>query len=1233
MKTKSFPYHHLLAALLCFALAAGLNLYGFLSQPNAQKTEKVIDQRVQTALRNAFRDLNRVKPYLAQDTLNYQDLLNNKTYYPTFIYKNGKTVFWTDHTLVTEGAEGLKNNGPLVVENKFGKYLVSGASYGAYRIRVFIPLERRYGISNKFLEPGLNQDLFGNHQVSLVLDPGSLATPIKYQGRYLFSILLSPEEDSRTISNAAIALISLGILFLIWGLVHISRVMVRRGELLKSTLLLALPLLAIRLVLLYFSFPFAILEIDAFDPKLYAASFWSPSIGDLVLNALLLLLLTLHANLVFRYKRVSAFLQGQPPQVKLLIKVACGVGFYLLVLVLHFIYYSSFSNSRLVMDITQSLEFSVYKTLLFSAFVISTVIFLVFAHLLIQVFLYVHEQKHQQFWYWVLAAVGAVLVLAGALQDKVWVILMGLSFLFYLSFSFSRFKKNISANPFQNYLFIFWIIAISSMAGSLAVYKHYLRKLVADKQKFAQELLLDRDIQGELLLNDLARQIQDDQILRSKVVNPLTNRHFIEQKILKYYLSDYFDRYESTVKIFAGADSSAQLVGTNYTFGEYVHNNLEEATLTDLPGLFLIRKGVEPYSRKYLKVFLMQGQANSQVTLAIELNLKKVMPYSVVPELLQDKEYFQPLYGHAFSFAIFDSHYHLLHPEGEFEYGHDFNRKSFEHPGLYASGLRMARFHHLAVEGNGNNLVVVVSTSQYSLLDVVSNFSFLFLLHTFLFLVYIVLYLVVGTGLEQALNTNFSTKIQFFLNFGVLIPLLVVSVAIASLVTASYKKDLQATYEQRGKMVQKHILSSWSWDDYHTNKEALQEEVVNIADLAEADINLYDSAGTLITSSQPLIFEAGLLSPLMNQVAFADIRENNAARVYLRERTGDISFNTIYIPLPSIFNANLIDGYIGIPFFDSEKQLEAKLIQLLTTIMNIFTAMFITFIVITNWASRALTVPLKLVTDKLKQTTLTGQNEKLVYQSADEIGLLVNEYNLMLEKLEESKKELATREKEAAWREMARQVAHEIKNPLTPMKLSLQYLQKAIAEKRDNMEALISKISQTLITQIEILSDIATSFSNFTALPELKPEKLNISQVLRQSLDLHLNPAEVQITTDIPPGTFTVVADENILMRSFNNLILNALQAIPADRKPCLQVGLKPNGRQVLISIADNGAGIPAEIQHKIFVPNFSTKFTGSGIGLAVVKKGIESSGGRIWFDTVEGRGTTFYIELPLAPA
>jgi nitrogen fixation/metabolism regulation signal transduction histidine kinase len=255
---------------------------------------------------------------------------------------------------------------------------------------------------------------------------------------------------------------------------------------------------------------------------------------------------------------------------------------------------------------------------------------------------------------------------------------------------------------------------------------------------------------------------------------------------------------------------------------------------------------------------------------------------------------------------------------------------------------------------------------------------------------------------------------------------------------------------------------------------------------------------------------------------------------------------------------------------------------------------------------------------------------------ADE-NLLVREYNAMLTKLEASKRELAAQEKEAAWREMARQVAHEIKNPLTPMKLSLQFLQKAITERRPNAEELIGRISQTLITQIDVLSDIATSFSTFTNLPAMRPERLDVAAVLRRCTALHQPDAadgalELHLPADAETGRYMVFADENLLVRTFNNLLINARQAVPAGREPHIDVSLAPaNGSRVRVAIRDNGAGIPDEVREKVFVPNFTTKETGSGIGLAVAKRGIESAGGKIWFETEVGEGTDFFIELPLA--
>jgi nitrogen fixation/metabolism regulation signal transduction histidine kinase len=276
-----------------------------------------------------------------------------------------------------------------------------------------------------------------------------------------------------------------------------------------------------------------------------------------------------------------------------------------------------------------------------------------------------------------------------------------------------------------------------------------------------------------------------------------------------------------------------------------------------------------------------------------------------------------------------------------------------------------------------------------------------------------------------------------------------------------------------------------------------------------------------------------------------------------------------------------------------------------------------------------LTVPLSLITQKIKKTTLTGYNEPLEWESDDEIGLMVGEYNRMLKNLEASKTALARSEKESAWREMAQQVAHEIKNPLTPMKLTLQHLKRTLTEGNAKKESISEKPLNSLLQQIDTLSDIATSFSSFAKMPVPKNQRFEAGSVLKKTIDLHGNNTNHSIISDLEAGAHFVMGDPQLMGRIFSNLIINGIQAVPEGKSPKIKVSLYTENNQLVIKFQDNGSGIPEALQDKIFIPNFSTKESGSGLGLPIAKRGIEHAGGKIWFKTGD-QGTTIFIELPL---
>ena len=333
---------------------------------------------------------------------------------------------------------------------------------------------------------------------------------------------------------------------------------------------------------------------------------------------------------------------------------------------------------------------------------------------------------------------------------------------------------------------------------------------------------------------------------------------------------------------------------------------------------------------------------------------------------------------------------------------------------------------------------------------------------------------------------------------------------------------------------------------------------------------------------------------------------------------------------------NNIDGrpiaIINLPYFQKNKVSQEEIRDFLVTLSEVYLFLFFGAAIVAYFLSNYITGSIQTIGAKLKQISLSKRNEPLEWNSNDEIGTLVKEYNRMLSELERSAELLGQSERESAWREMAKQVAHEIKNPLTPMKLSVQHLERTLAHDSDDWKERLQRFSNNIIEQIDTLSDIASEFSNFAKMPQAKTEKVDVDKTLKHSLELfnELPSAEISYK-NYCKDPVEIVADHNQISRVFNNLLKNAIQAIPENKRGEIKVKLKKDKGSIMITIQDNGVGISEDRKAKIFTPNFTTKTSGMGLGLAIVKNIVNNSDGKIWFETDVEIGSTFFISFPSA--
>jgi len=400
----------------------------------------------------------------------------------------------------------------------------------------------------------------------------------------------------------------------------------------------------------------------------------------------------------------------------------------------------------------------------------------------------------------------------------------------------------------------------------------------------------------------------------------------------------------------------------------------------------------------------------------------------------------------------------------------------------------------------------------------------------------------------------------------------------------------------------------------------LQEKILEISDINSLDIVVYSIQGNIIAASNHKLLEKQIVKEKLEQGLVNALLKERQSIIF---ETPSDSSNYLYI-YDLIYDGDQKPlGIINLPYYESKEVLKQDLEEFLKSLGEVYLAIFVITSLLAYFFSNYITSSLNVIKNHLKTVRLNQANKEIRWSGEDEIGQLVREYNLMVKELETNAIQLAQSERESAWQEMAKQVAHEIKNPLTPMRLLVQYYQKTA--KPQNPEKL-EEFSKALIDQIDNLSSIASAFSQFATLPKVHMNSVDLTLMLQGLSSLH-NAVHFQI----PEYKLFVLGDKDSLLRVLNNILVNAEQAIPEGTKPGIEVTLTETSDTVEIKVKDNGVGIPKDKLQTVFDPNFTTKTQGMGLGLAMSKNIIQSHKGKIWAVSSVGKGTTFCIELSKA--
>ncbi len=1215
-----------------------INYWSYNSSP--QKVKSKLEQKIARS-ENEFKQVIRNTAFfneVLKDTVADQKRLIATKPLGIFLYQldelTGATLsYWNNNTIYVTPQELLKPEGSYFISHQNGDFemLVHKIQFQSKNFLLvgMIPIRWDYFIENKYLKSGF--DGFPDLNKQYEMGNTRKAIPV-LNGLGLELFRIQPIEGKSFIGYDAFTLFlrTIAIILLLLFIQAIAEELIRSNGFIEGVGFLFAVVFLLRLLSYNFAIPFDFDKISLFDPSIYASNFLHRSLGDLLINAVLFYWLARFYQ--HNSSKTSSIFKFIPEQVRFDIS---NVILTIAGLLIGNIIKSLVKDSKISFDITNIPSLSIYTLV---AFIILCFLVLCFYHISQLLLKPQIEKGNSVYRQLLVSAIAGVIYFFLFVQPQDTIINMCMllwvfGYLVLLNFR----KADLSIPLLRSSFFIFWVMLFAMSVAAIVMYENRIVEHDQRKRK-AEQLAIQTDPSGENLLNIAATNF-DDAFLKynfSRFQSEYSNK-FIKDSLISENFSGYLTKYDTRIYTFdEGFHPLYNEDSTTYATIKTIILNKAKPTL--VPGFFSYEKNSDGFSFLYQKV-IKEGDSTMGYLFVI-INSKRYKSEALYPELFNLTQDLSSDQNTNYAYAVYSGGKMINHVNN-YNFPSTLDIKKF--PGFEYTYKQVGDFNELWYNSGTGKLVLVVKRSAW-MIESVTLFAYLFV--SFLIIIflfqggsYLLTHRFQWSIIKSSFRFNIRTQIQATIIFLSVFSFIVIAIATISFFIIRYNRNneerLSKSIQVMANEIDVRIRSQLVFDDVLTvnsigSLDNLEKRISEISDSHNVDINFYDTNGNLKISTQPYIYNKHLVSEKINPKAYFELHGNNSIRYFQSEEIGSFSYLSLYVPLTN--EAGSVYAYLNIPYLNSQFELTQEISGFLATLINLNAFIFLVAGGIAFFLTNRITNSFSLIGQKMQQVNLEKVNEEIEWSRNDEIGILVSEYNKMVNKLETSAMAIAKSEREGAWREMARQVAHEIKNPLTPMKLSIQYLQKAIESGSPNIKELSQKMAVTLIEQIDQLTKIAGDFSQFANIGNTTNERFDIHEVILSLVNLYKAYPNVSIDALVFKESCFIFSDKLQFNRLLTNLIKNAIEAGESGESAVsIQVKTKKEMGTVLIEVLDYSGGIPESLTEELFKPNFTTKTSGTGLGLAICKGIVEKANGTIWFESRMGEGTSFFIRLPLA--